>query len=135
MINSEAFTKRLKEILEYYNISAATFAEKLQVQRSSISHIISGRNKPSLDFVLKIINAFPEVELYWLLNGKGTFPKEKKIDSLSTLFSNTEKTEERTKEDVSAEPASLNQIQNTSANEIERIVVFYKNGTFKNYTP
>ena len=50
------------------------------MQRSSLSHLLSGRNKPSLDFILKIIEEFPEVDLYWILNGKGTFPKsENKI--------------------------------------------------------
>ena len=57
--------------MDYYNESASSFAEKIGVQRSSISHILSGRNKPSLDFVLKVLSSFPEVELYWLLNGKG----------------------------------------------------------------
>lgn len=61
--------------MDFYDLSAASFADKIDVGRSSISHLLSGRNKPSLDFVLKIVNTFPEVELYWLLNGKGSFPK------------------------------------------------------------
>lgn len=75
MINSEAFAKRLEEILKYYDLSASSFAEKIDVGRASISHILSGRNKPSLDFVMKIVKEFSEVELYWLINGKGQFPK------------------------------------------------------------
>ncbi|WP_370098658.1 helix-turn-helix domain-containing protein, partial [Xanthomarina gelatinilytica] len=71
MINNEEFSKRLQKVMDYYNESASSFAEKIGVQRSSISHILSGRNKPSLDFVLKVLSSFPEVELYWLLNGKG----------------------------------------------------------------
>ncbi|MDV7188287.1 helix-turn-helix transcriptional regulator [Lutibacter sp. TH_r2] len=127
MVNSEAFTKRLKIILDYYSISASNFAEKLQIQRSSISHIISGRNKPSLDFVLKVVHSFPEVDLYWLLNGKGTFPKEHKKSTATTLFTNTENSEEK--------KSVVDNSLELSSNEIERIVVFYKNGTFKNYTP
>ncbi len=68
MVNVEEFASRLKLMLNYYEISAAQLADKVEVQRSSISHILSGRNKPSLEFVLKILKAFPEVELYWLLN-------------------------------------------------------------------
>ena len=79
MINTEDFIKRLQKVIDYYGESASSFAEKIGVQRSSISHILSGRNKPSLEFVLKILSSFPEVELYWLLNGKGDFP------SLNTL--------------------------------------------------
>lgn len=126
MVNSEAFTERLKIILEHYAISASNFAEKLQIQRSSISHIISGRNKPSLDFVLKVVKAFPEVDLYWLLNGKGTFPKGNEVSTTSLLseVDNSEKNKNKVETTEQLEP-----------NEIERIVVFYKNGTFKNYTP
>ena len=68
MVKVEEFANRLKIIIEYYEISAAIMAEKIEVQRSSISHILSGRNKPSLDFVLKILKAFPEVEIVF---GKG----------------------------------------------------------------
>ena len=75
MINSENFTKRLQQIIDFYSLSASSFADKIGVQRSSISHILSGRNRPSLDFVMKTLASFPEVDLYWLLNGKGKFPK------------------------------------------------------------
>ena len=77
MINNTEFAKRLQKVIDYYGESASSFAEKIGVQRSSISHILSGRNKPSLEFVLKVLSSFPEVELYWLLNGKGNFPAEK----------------------------------------------------------
>ena len=59
MVNIEEFSKRLIIIMDYYEISAAVLAENIEVQRSSISHILSGRNKPSLDFVLKILKACP----------------------------------------------------------------------------
>jgi transcriptional regulator with XRE-family HTH domain len=51
------------------------FADKIGVQRSSLSHLLSGRNKPSLDFILKILDVFPDVDLYWMINGKGSFQK------------------------------------------------------------
>ena len=85
MINSVEFSKRLNTIINYYGESASSFAEKIGVQRSSISHILSGRNKPSLEFVLKVISSFPEVELYWLLNGKGEFPSTNNSNK-SALF-------------------------------------------------
>ena len=53
MINIDEFSNRLKAIIEYFGESASSFSEKIEVQRSSISHIISGRNKPSLDFYFK----------------------------------------------------------------------------------
>src|SRR5690606_13043970 len=76
MVNKDEFIKRLEKVLEYYGLSASAFADSIGVQRSSISHLLSGRNNPSLDFVLKILNQYPEVELYWLLNGKGSFPTQ-----------------------------------------------------------
>lgn len=75
MINTDDFIKRLEAIFEFYGLSASTFADKIGVQRSSLSHLLSGRNKPSLDFILKVDEVFEEVDLYWLLNGTGTFPK------------------------------------------------------------
>ena len=86
MINTTGFNSRLELILKHYGLSASVFAEKISVQRSSISHVLSGRNKPSLDFVLKIISSFPEVELYWLLNGKGTFPRIPEKDTVLKSF-------------------------------------------------
>ncbi len=68
------FTQRLEEILAYYNLNASTFADKVAVGRSSISHLLSGRNKPSLEFVMSVLKEFPEVTLNWLVNGKGEFP-------------------------------------------------------------
>jgi len=140
MINNGEFAKRLKKVLEYYQLSASAFAEKIQVQRSSISHLLSGRNKPSLDFVLKVLENFKEVELYWLLKGKGVFPKsEKKEDFPATLFSKDKNPipnkiiSEKILESEKIQE-SLFSTQNLNSGEIEKIVIFYKNGTFKYYT-
>jgi transcriptional regulator with XRE-family HTH domain len=146
MVNIEDFIKRLEIILDYYGLTASSFADKIGVQRSSMSHLLSGRNKPSLDFILKISEEFPEVTLEWILNGKGVFPKddfvpattptpiEKKIESEinEDLFSTLH--EEKT---TAVEPQKNNLITDVSKienHEIERIVIFFKNGTFKNYT-
>ena len=80
MVNTDDLIKRLEIILEYYSLNASSFADKIGVQRSSMSHLLSGRNKPSLDFILKIIDIFPDVDLYWILNGTGSFPKNSEID-------------------------------------------------------
>ena len=54
MVNSDDFIKRLEIILDYYALSASGFADKIGVQRSSLSHLLSGRNKPSLDFIFRL---------------------------------------------------------------------------------
>lgn len=127
MINSEEFTKRLQKIMDFHNESAASFAEKIGVQRSSISHILSGRNKPSLDFVLKILSSYPEVELYWLLNGKGDFPNT--TPSTKNVFSAEDSKEEIPKRITEPDPLS----EMSKDKSIERIVIFYSDGSFKNY--
>lgn len=153
MVNIDDFIKRLEIILDYYNLSASAFADKISVQRSSLSHLLSGRNKPSLDFIIKVIEVFPEVDLYWILNGKGAFPKsdnafnsveEVKSASTETPFVQTEVESS----DLFSATASKNlekEILPTEINHhtpnaitsgtIERIVIFYKDGTFKNYIP
>ena len=78
MVNVEKFIKRLEQILEYYSLTASSFADKINVQRSSLSHLLSGRNKPSLEFIMKIMEEFPDVSLEWIIYGKGEFPKEEK---------------------------------------------------------
>ena len=128
MINSDKFSERLEQIIQHYNETASSFSEKIGVQRSSISHIISGRNKPSLDFIMKILSAYPEVELYWLLNGKGHFPPTETTAEFKEPKNLVEKNE--VKQELT------NQIKttpNSSNKEIERIVIFYKDGTFKNF--
>ncbi len=139
MINNSNFSKRLKKVLEYYQLSASQFAERINVQRSSISHLLSGRNKPSLDFVLKVLDNFKEVELYWLLYGKGSFPKNEKNDHFPTsLFSTgnesvTEKSESDNKEQQNQPYVDSTSKSFSFNDEIDKIVVFYKNGTFKQF--
>ena len=62
---------RIKKLIEKQNLTATQFASEIGVQRSAVSHLLSGRNKPSLDFMLKVKNRFPEIQLDWLLLGKG----------------------------------------------------------------
>jgi len=64
--------KRLQELMDKEGISPARFAELVGVQRSSVSHILSGRNNPSLEFIQKILSAFPEISSDWLISGIGS---------------------------------------------------------------
>ncbi|MEX0289463.1 MAG: helix-turn-helix transcriptional regulator [Flavobacteriaceae bacterium] len=115
MVNTDEFVNRLEHILQYYGLSAAAFADKIQVQRSSISHLLSGRNKPSLEFVLKVVKTFPEVNLYWLLNGKGSFPQKK---------ANTPTPSSTSGPSQEASP-------NTTTKKIHKIIIFYEDGSFR----
>ena len=131
MVNTEEFTKRLHKIMDYYDLSAASFADKIDVGRSSISHLLSGRNKPSLDFVMKIINSFPEVELYWLLNGKGSFPKKEIRDSpVSPAASHSVPSRDLFSEE-GTEKQELPALHEGKKKEIKKIVFFYTDGSFE----
>ncbi|MFE3867715.1 helix-turn-helix domain-containing protein [Flavobacterium sp. LS2P90] len=157
MVNIEDFIKRLEIILDYYSLNASSFADKIGVQRSSLSHLLSGRNKPSLDFILKILEVFPEVDLYWILNGKGTFPKntlniEKRENQVEDVLKQNIPTplkEEKISENLFSEiqnPMNRNSLETKKmenqnmpkdvfSSEVEKIVFFYKNGTFKVFNP
>lgn len=63
--------ERIRLILRTKNLSASTFADEIGVQRSAISHILSGRNNPSLEFIQKILRRYPELNTEWVLSGKG----------------------------------------------------------------
>jgi transcriptional regulator with XRE-family HTH domain len=157
MVNIEDFIKRLEIILDYYSLNASSFADKIGVQRSSLSHLLSGRNKPSLDFILKILEVFPDVDLYWILNGKGTFPKnsqqsvikENNVEQVVKQNIPAPSSAEIIPENLFSEIKIPNPIpaletkkveyQNSSkesdSTDIDKIVIFYKNGTFKSYVP
>ena len=156
MINNSDFIKRLEILLEYYSLSASGFADKIGVQRSSLCHLLSGRNKPSLDFILKITEVFAEVDLYWILNGEGkllksentsnTIPKiEIKNEPTPTSYQNIKDSNLFSENTISENPIfeKENKIfENTAISsrikipsEIERIVIFYKNGQFSEHLP
>lgn len=66
--------ERIELLMKCYELSPSQFAEKTGIQRASVSHILSGRNKPSLEVLLKIYDAFPELDLKWLMTGAGEEP-------------------------------------------------------------
>lgn len=128
MINNSEFSERIRTVMDFYQLSAAAFADKIQVPRSSISHLLSGRNKPSLDFVLKVVKEFDDVELYWLLNGKGSFPKSEMSPPVP-MEKNFREEEKIVDKKISSEKL----LTQTNSKKIERIVIFFHDGTFKEY--
>ena len=79
--------ERLLDILKHFKLSPSTFAEKLGIQRSSVSHLLSGRNKPSFDFLSRLMDEIPELNIDWVISGKGNMLKNKVVSQTSrTLF-------------------------------------------------
>ncbi len=144
-------TERINSILKYYNTNSSKFAEQIGVQKSSISHVLSGRNKPSLDFIQKLLRAFPEINADWLVLGKGKMiigEEEKNLfnaDEGSSAIKSREvekklSIEESEKLDLSMEDvvvSHLNKkaITNNSSRKTIKIVLFYSDDTYKEYFP
>ena len=70
-MSKNSINDRISELIEFLDITPTAFADEIGIQRSGLSHIMKGRNKPSLDVVQKIINRFPEINILWLVNGTG----------------------------------------------------------------
>lgn len=62
---------RIKQIMEYYELSPASFAEQIGINRSNLTHLFSGRNQPSLELAKKILNSYPNIKTEWLIMGVG----------------------------------------------------------------
>ena len=139
--------ERILEFLKTENKTSAQFAEEIGVQPSGISHIISGRNKPSLDFILKMLEKYAYISTDWLLFGRGSMFKE---PQMADLFSGQDlekpeiSTENGLKEQDSQFPESNpDLIINDKISEkpvhlvpqVSKIVWFFENNTFKEYYP
>jgi len=113
------FSERIQTIIKVNNLSTSSFAEKIGVQRSGVSHILNGRNKPSMDFLEKVLEQFPRVDPGWLLTGKspGAPPKE-----------NAEADREEIRE-------PLEETASSKEKRVVRIVMFYDDHTFDTYQP
>jgi transcriptional regulator with XRE-family HTH domain len=135
MVNSTEFAKRLQKILQYYGLSATAFSEEIDFNRSTISHLLSGRNRPSLEFVMKVLQKFPEVELYWLLNGSGTFPAVKEEpnpfsrEELKSI-GNVETSDNRSENLLKT--SNLSKITK-DIGDLEQVILFFRDGSFKVY--
>jgi len=130
MLNISAFIIRLEEIMQNNQLNAAAFAERIGVQRSSVSHILSKRNKPSLEFILKVYNAFDEVELDWLLFGNSD---NQGISPLSAMAKQPKIPMGNDTEEPSQNQLKQARIENSS--EIVQIIQLYKDGSFHVYFP
>jgi transcriptional regulator with XRE-family HTH domain len=134
--------ERLLEFLNAENKSSAQLAEEIGVQPSGISHILSGRNNPSLDFILKMLEKYRFISTDWLLFGKGTMYKEASMQSLfneSTDIGRAEPIKRIINEPDTAEKANIEINTSVSAHkdelEVEKIVWFYNDKSFREYFP
>jgi len=126
--------ERILQVMNRLGVSATKFADEIDVQRSGISHILSGRNQPSYDFMVKILTRYAEISAEWLILGKGAMLKsdntfthppiskdEPSVMKQMDLFSDQIK-------DSEMKPASKDIVTNVT--EVSRILLLNSDGTF-----
>ena len=132
MLNTERFLERLEFLMENNRLNATAFAEKIGVQRSSVSHILSKRNKPSLEFMLKIHEHFKEVNLEWLILGNQNIPlPTPPKDANETLELNLIQEDQKKETIQNMQP--FDGVQKNE--EVSQIIQLYKDGSFRTYFP
>tara|TARA_B110000003_G_scaffold82999_1_gene84769 strand:+ start:3713 stop:4102 length:390 start_codon:yes stop_codon:yes gene_type:complete len=125
MLNYKEITKRIKNLIQTNELTASGFAEKIGVQRSSISHIISGRNKPSLEFLIKITEVFPETSLSELVYGDKT-----NIHPPTSIDTNKNSLNDSKMDNSQLEMELVN--PKTQKKE-KSLIMIYSDGTFEKY--
>ncbi|MBP7507813.1 MAG: helix-turn-helix transcriptional regulator [Prolixibacteraceae bacterium] len=145
---------RIIKFIESEHITAAEFADRIGVQRSSVSHVLSGRNNPGFSFIQKILESFPSINPRWLIIGEGEIynsnMKNTVIESSSkNLFSDIKKNSEpkeintvfskekpEIKEDHLIKHETVeNVIKTGSTRRIVKVLIFYDDHTFEDFQP
>ena len=131
---------RIQKIMNHYGFTATKFAQEIGIQRSALSHIMSGRNKPSLDFILKLKNRFPEIDTDWLLFGHGEMFVEKVSNPTqlnlewNTKMNKIEGDALNSIETATVDDKKKSPLQESKEDrDLVNIVLLFADGTFKRY--
>ncbi len=131
--------ERILQFMQSEQLSSTQFADRIGVQRSSVSHIVSGRNNPSFDFIRKILITFPNIRAEWLIIGEGGMYKEEEnrelFDENPPVYGDTREEipiekEKRIEAGMREDKKEMHETEG-----IERVVIFYRNNTFTEYHP
>lgn len=143
--------ERLIQLLDLEQLTPSKFADIIGVQRSSISHVISGRNKPSFDFLQKTLKAFPGLNAAWLMLGEGSMYEQMGRSVSENLFDSPAEAEAPSEEKIPAQDEPEAQISASAEavseedqviepeaalkKRIIQVMVFYEDDTFKTFIP
>lgn len=146
--------ERIRQIMENENLSPAKFADRIQINRANISHILNGRNNPSLDVVSKILLEMPYINTEWLINGSGqmykngfdmdSIPKEHDLFSQGPATTPQEKEVVVKSEGIEVKkPEKSTQVvenkiiegQKSNDRKISQIIIYYDDNTFETFIP
>ena len=123
--------KRLQQFLSAENISQSQFAEIIGVAKASVSHIVAGRNKPGFDFIESMARHFPNLNLEWLVSGRGRMYKDFGAD-IPYDSTETERILDSQEEKIFSNNTESTENQDDKP-RITKVVIFYDNGTFKEF--
>lgn len=133
---------RIAHIMRAKNLKASDFAELLGIQPSGISHILSGRNQPSLDFVKKIKETFPEYNLDWIIFGKGPMTTSEPFRETTSSSINFPESSSLEVDETNVPPVPFSPVTEEASSikppisnktGIKSLFVLYDDGTFENY--
>ncbi len=153
--------ERIQTIINHSNLTQSAFADLIGVQRSAVSHILSGRNNPGLDFLARILASFPDISGDWLITGKGDMLKRRQNRPTlppqlfpptatnepedpapyitkkqeTTPITETPKAEnpQSTQPEIAPAVAIETQTSKADSRTIRKIVIFYTDNTFEAY--
>lgn len=150
------FSVQLHKIMTHFGLSTTELADKILVPKATISHLISERNRPSLEFIMKLHTHFPVLNLEWLIYGREPFlisnnnfekpvvpsplevnKTEHPTETISTDSTATENDIPIEKKISSKKSLAISEndlsFETKSTAEIDSIIVFYRDGSFKRY--
>ena len=146
--------ERIKWTMSHYNLTAAQFADQIGVQRSAVSHVLSGRNNPSLDFLIKIKRKFPAIHFEWLALGDGEPVADSNVPSSETSFQEgtgsltshkvikqqpeldfvpAKPTDGQSDAFVTKESDAVKGVIDSGVKGLIRVVLLYSDGSFESY--
>lgn len=144
---------RIKLIIETEGVTQAAFAESTGINTSTLNHVLTGRNNPSIEVITKILNTYPQYESEWLLHGNGSmwteaYSEERAKSSTISLFQGTTAAtnctagstpEPRTgSEKASTERRShpsLGPFAKVSVKRVQRVIIYYDDNTYETLYP
>lgn len=135
--------EKLRILMQHENLTASKLAEILEIKPAAVSHILSGRNKPSFDLLCKIVNRFPQINPYWLLgnaeemhNQNATFATSEIPSEINTtLFDLEEQKSEQIINSKTITPTENLAMSSFSRSDIEKIIIVYNDHTFEELMP
>jgi transcriptional regulator with XRE-family HTH domain len=141
---------RLVAFLQAEQLTPAKFADIMNIQRSGVSHLLSGRNKPGYDFFDKFLRKFPTINIEWLISGRGKMYKEVNMPTLfpeiqpvepaspagiSSIKKDIELSKDNSQEDFGLESVKKDSdmVKKNNNKLIDKVIILYTDGTFSDY--